>query len=439
MSGSTDAQLQGASVHHVHICDTGWHHTAARSAVDPRRVACASNCCVQSVQKGGERDVIRSRITTDYRSDSAQGSVVLIEERSEFVPMATHIRQRLGYPQSACLRRARHAEPRPLSFLTHQAAILAPDVKVHARVRQTASGRATKASRPLKGRFSRSALPDRSAGGRRTNCHAAVTPRHLKQVRLSAQRLRLRSRWASSASQPAPLTTSCTVSGGTPKGSGLGAHVCRARIRSAAGTAGRRRLGRSRSYARGGKYAIAGTVTQCEVVTCRQFGDVVHRMVVGEIVVGRTPTNPSHPAIPKNDWNYPKSTCSSTEQIAFLTDGCAYQRPTEGTSLTLVTRIPPPLRPGGPVGVLREGLRVTQEEDAPHGHCRLGRYARQQSDSRPRRGREDGSPGTYGPDVRNSRRPLCVALERTASHSWSSQYRVRRRHRDRELPFLRTR
>ncbi|MFE4884537.1 hypothetical protein [Streptomyces sp. NPDC056701] len=78
MSGSTDAQLQGAPVHDVHISDTGWHHAAARSAVDPRRVACASNRCVQSVQKGGERDGVRGR-TTDYGSDSAQGGVVLIE------------------------------------------------------------------------------------------------------------------------------------------------------------------------------------------------------------------------------------------------------------------------------------------------------------------------------------------------------------------------
>ncbi|MFE7803818.1 hypothetical protein ACFU51_03945 [Streptomyces sp. NPDC057430] len=46
------------------------------------------------------------------------------------------------------------------------------------------------------------------------------------------------------------------------------------------------------------EYAIAGTVTRCEVITCRQFGDVVHRMVVGEIVVGGTPTNPTSPALP---------------------------------------------------------------------------------------------------------------------------------------------
>ncbi|MET8059370.1 hypothetical protein [Streptomyces microflavus] len=46
------------------------------------------------------------------------------------------------------------------------------------------------------------------------------------------------------------------------------------------------------------EYAIAGTVTRCEVVTCRQFGDVVHRMVVGEIVVGGTLYNPTPPALP---------------------------------------------------------------------------------------------------------------------------------------------
>ncbi|MCO4695170.1 hypothetical protein LRR80_01218 [Streptomyces sp. RO-S4] len=46
------------------------------------------------------------------------------------------------------------------------------------------------------------------------------------------------------------------------------------------------------------EYAIAGTVTRCEVVTCRQFGDVVHRMVVGEIVVGGALSNPTPPALP---------------------------------------------------------------------------------------------------------------------------------------------
>jgi hypothetical protein len=46
------------------------------------------------------------------------------------------------------------------------------------------------------------------------------------------------------------------------------------------------------------EYAIAGTVTRCEVVTCRQFGDVVHRMVVGEVIVGGMPTNPTRPALP---------------------------------------------------------------------------------------------------------------------------------------------
>ncbi|WP_234381148.1 hypothetical protein [Streptomyces sp. NRRL F-5122] len=53
------------------------------------------------------------------------------------------------------------------------------------------------------------------------------------------------------------------------------------------------------------EYAIAGTATRCEVVTCRQFGDVVHRMVVGEIVVGGTPANPSRPAIPQERLELP--------------------------------------------------------------------------------------------------------------------------------------
>ncbi|MDC7335221.1 hypothetical protein [Streptomyces lydicus] len=47
------------------------------------------------------------------------------------------------------------------------------------------------------------------------------------------------------------------------------------------------------------EYAIAGTVTRCEVTTCRQFGEVVHRMVIGEIVMGGTPTSATSPGLPR--------------------------------------------------------------------------------------------------------------------------------------------